>query len=127
MAVEMTTPGAAGWIEFSGPNAAEAKKFYADVMGWTINDMPMEDGSSYTGLLVGDEAIGGVSPMPADAGSWTIYVTVPDVDSATEKARKAGATITAAPFDAPGVGRISKIIDPQGASIAMITYESMQA
>ncbi len=123
---DMTTPGVAGWIEFSGPDTAAAKKFYADVMGWTIADMPMQDGSGYTGIMVGDGSIGGFSPMPEDAGGWTIYITVTDVDASVNKAKAAGATILADPFDIPGVGRMAKIVDPQGAKIAVITYESMQ-
>ena len=123
---EMTTPGAAGWIEFSGPDAAAAKKFYADVMGWTVADMPMQDGGGYTGIMVGEEPIGGFNPMPADTGTWTIYVTVPDVDASTDRAKEAGATILSGPMDYPGVGRMTTIVDPQGARIAMITYESMQ-
>ncbi len=123
----MTTPGAAGWIQYSGPDGAAAKKFYSEVLGWTIADMPMEDGHSYSGIMVGEEPIGGFSPMPEENGGWTIYVTVSDVNASTEKAKEAGATIVSGPDDVAGVGRMSTIIDPSGARIAMITYESMQA
>nr|WP_085907241.1 VOC family protein [Kiloniella majae] len=122
----MTTPGAAGWIGYSGPNKDEAVKFYRDVMEWTLTDLPMKDGSSVPGILVEDELIGGFSPEPADEGVWTIYITVKDVDGATNKARAAGAKILSEPTDVPGVGRIAIINDPHGARIAMITYESMQ-
>lgn len=126
MSIEMTTPGAAGWIEFSGPDTATAKKFYSDIIGWTLADMPMKDGHSYPGIMVGDGPIGGFSPVPAESGSWTIYVTVDDVDGRTDRARKAGAKIVQEPTDLAGVGRMSRIVDPQGAMIALITYESMQ-
>ena len=122
----MTTPGNAGWISFAGPDTAKAKAFYADVLGWQINEMPMQDGSSYSGIFVNDAPIGGFSPMPEEGGSWTIYVTVTDVDGATKAAAERGATVVAGPMDMPGVGRMSTIIDPQGARLAMITYESMQ-
>lgn len=122
----MTTPGAAGWIQYSGPDNTAAKKFYGDVLGWTIADMPMEDGSSYSGIMVGEGPIGGFSPRPEETGGWTIYVTVPDVDAATQKAKEAGATIVAGPDDYPGVGRMTTMVDPSGARLAMITYESMQ-
>ena len=125
MSATMTTPGVAGWIEFSGPDTAAAKSFYSEVMGWTIADMPMKDGSSYPGIMVGDGPIGGFSPRPADKGGWMIYVTVPDVDASVERARKSGATIINDPMDMPGVGRMATIADPQGAEIALITYESM--
>lgn len=122
----MTTPGFSGWIEYSGPDAAAARKFYSDVIGWNIADMPMADGSSYAGIMVGEGPIGGFSPMPNDAGTWTIFITVEDVDERTKKAKAAGATVLAGPQDMPGVGRMSTLIDPQGGRIALITYESMQ-
>lgn len=126
MTHSMTTPGIAGWIEFAGPDAAAAKTFYSDVVGWTIADMPMQDGSSYSGIVVGDGPIGGFAHQPAETGSWTIYITVTDVDACVSRAREAGATVLNGPQDAPGIGRMATIADPQGARIALITYESMQ-
>ena len=122
----MTTPGTAGWIEHSGPDAAAARKFYRDVIGWQIGDIPMQDGSGYSAIMVGEGPIGGFSPMPAEDGAWTIYVTVEDVDACAQKAKAAGATILTDPMDIPGVGRITVMKDPQGARIAAITYESMR-
>ena len=124
--ISMTTPGNAGWIGYAGPQTKEAVKFYSEVMNWQMADLPMKDGSSIPGIMVGDGPIGGFSPQPEDVGVWTIYITVENVDEATERARTAGANILNGPNDIPGVGRITTMIDPQGARIAMITYESMQ-
>ncbi len=123
----MTSPGVAGWIEHSGPDAAASKRFYQDVIGWNIVDLPMHDGSSYPGIMVGEDPIGGFSPMNSDQASWTIYITVDDVDLRTKKAVDAGASLVSGPMDLPGVGRMATIIDPQGAKFALITYESMQS
>lgn len=123
----MTTPGNAGWIGHAGPDSAKAKDFYADVVGWTIADLPMQDGSSHSAIMINEAPIGGFSPMPEDSGSWTIYFTVTDVDDRCEVARKAGAHVVAGPMDMPGVGRMATLLDPQGARFALITYESMQA
>ena len=126
MSTTMTTVGNAGWIQYSGPDATAAKKFYKDVIGWNIADMPMEDGTSYSGIMLEDGPIGGFSPMVEPSGSWTIYVTVADVDASTKLAKNAGATITTEPMDMPGIGRMSSLVDPQGARLSLITYESMQ-
>ncbi|MEM9637606.1 MAG: VOC family protein [Pseudomonadota bacterium] len=123
--LEMTAVGNAGWIGHSGPDADKAKSFYKDVLGWAINEMPMQDGSSYGAAVVGETAIGGFSPMPEEAGSWTIYFTVADVDASVEKAQTRGATVLTPPMDMPGVGRMATLTDPQGAKFALITYESM--
>ena len=126
MSITMTTPGAAGWIEYAGPDSTAAKAFYRDIIGWSINDMPMQDGSSYPGIIVNDTPIGGFSPKPLEQGTWTIYVTVQDVDACVDRARQAGATILAEPMDMPGIGRAATVLDPQGARLSLITYESMQ-
>ena len=123
--LEMTAIGNAGWIGHSGPDQAKAKAFYADVLGWTIQDMPMQSGGSYSAAVVGETAIGGFSPMPEEDGSWTVYFTVADVDAAVSKAEAAGATVLAPAMDMPGVGRMATLTDPQGARFALITYESM--
>ena len=125
--LDMTTLGNSGWIGHSGPDAAKAKAFYKDVLGWSINDMPMQDGSSYSAAVVGETAIGGFSPMPEESGSWTIYFTVANVDDAVTKAQAKGANVVAPAMDVPGVGRMATLTDPQGARFALITYESMSA
>ncbi len=123
----MTTPGNAGWIGHSGPDMEQAKAFYADVLGWKIAELPMQDGSSHSAIMVNEAPIGGFSPMPEDSGSWTVFVTVEDVDACAGKAEKAGATVLTPPMDMPGVGRMATLLDPQGARFAVITYESMQS
>ena len=124
MSHEMTTIGNSGLIAFNGPNPDEAKKFYADVIGWNIADTPMGEGHYSTIMLKGGP-IGGFTPMPSDDAHWLVYITVADVDAATDRAKKAKAKILQAATDFPGVGRIAIIQDPQGAKIALITYESM--
>ncbi|WP_299732184.1 VOC family protein [uncultured Tateyamaria sp.] len=125
--LDMTAIGNAGWIGHAGPDQDKAKAFYQDVLGWTINNMPMQDGSSYSAVAVGETAIGGFSPMPEDSGSWTIFFTVADVDSSVATATEKGATVLQPPMDMPGVGRMATLTDPQGARFAVITYESMMA
>lgn len=124
--LEMTAVGNSGWIGHSGPDQSKAKSFYQDVLGWTISDMPMQDGSSYSAAVVGETAIGGFSPMPEERGSWTIFFTVADVDASVARAEAKGATVLQPAMDMPGVGRMATLNDPQGACFALITYESMR-
>ena len=125
--LDMTAIGNPGWIGHSGPDQDKAKAFYKDVLGWAIQDMPMQDGSSYSSIVVGETPIGGFSPMPEETGAWTIFVTVPDVDAAVTRAEAWGGTVLAPAMDMPGVGRMATLADPQGARFAVITYESMSA
>ena len=125
--LEMTEVGNSGWIGYSGPDQSQAKAFYRDVLGWTINDMPMQDGSSYSAAVVGETAIGGFSPMPEENGSWTIFFTVADVDASVSAATAKGATVLQPAMDMPGVGRMATLSDPHGARFALITYENMSS
>lgn len=52
--LSMTTPGNHGWIGYAGKDPAAAKTFYSDVIGWTIAEIPMQDGSSHSAIMVGD-------------------------------------------------------------------------
>lgn len=122
----MQTHGAASWIQHSGSDPAAARKFYENVLGWTVNDMPMQNGSAYAGIVVGENPIGGFMPQPVPEGQWLIYITVDDVDTRFKSALDNGAEGISEPADFPGVGRMATIKDPHGASIAIITYESQQ-
>lgn len=122
----MQTHGAASWIQHSGSDPAAARKFYENVLGWTVNDMPMQNGSAYAGIVVGENPIGGFMPQPVPEGQWLIYITVDDVDTRFKSALDNGAEGIGEPADFPGVGRMATIKDPHGASIAIITYESQQ-
>lgn len=116
-----TTHGAPSWLQHSSADPAAARKFYETVLGWTVSEMPMKDGSSYPAIVVGDGPVGGFSPMPGDGG-WLTYITVDDVDARLDKAKAAGATIVSEAMTAPGVGRMATIADPFGARLAFIDY-----
>lgn len=112
--------GAPSWLQHSSSDPAEARKFYERVLGWTVNEMPMKDGSSYAAILVGGQPVGGFAPG-GDAG-WLTYITVENVDRRLEEARAAGAKVVADAVTVPGVGRMATIADPFGGRIAFIDY-----
>ena len=126
MSNPMQTHGAPSWIQHHGKDPAAARKFYETTLGWTVNDMPMQDGSSYAAIAVGESPVGGFLPQPVPEGAWMIYITVDNVDARTDKARAGGAEILSEPADFPGVGRMSTLKDPFGGVISLITYESQQ-
>ncbi|MEM7585526.1 MAG: VOC family protein [Acidobacteriota bacterium] len=122
----MQTHGAVSWIEYQGQDPEAAQAFYGKVLGWTIAPMPMQDGSPYTGIMLGEQPIGGFAHEAAPASAWLTYITVDDTNARTRAAAEAGATIVTEPFDIPGVGRMSVIQDPFGATLALITYEQKE-
>lgn len=119
------THGKFSWCELMTTDVEAAKTFYKDLLGWTLEDMPME-GMTYTVVKAGDEPVGGMMAMPPEAGdappNWGTYVTVDDVDATAKKAEDLGAIIIVPPRDIPDVGRFCVFRDPQGAVISVITY-----
>lgn len=124
------TPGAASWLELMTTDVEAAKQFYAELFGWTLEDMPMpgmeEQGLTYTVFGMGKDRFGGIMPMqcdePGTPPGWGSYITVEDADATAAKAEALGGKVLLPPRDIPGVGRFCMIQDPQGAVISAITY-----
>lgn len=80
----------------------------------------------YTVLLNGEDKVGGIMAKPEQAGdmppNWCAYVTVDDVDATPAKIEEHGGKLCHPPMDIPEVGRFIHFTDPQGASLAAITY-----
>ena len=121
----MLQHGAFSWNELITTDVPAAKAFYAKLFGWEMHD-EQAHGMVYTILTAGDQKVGGMMALPAEAQgmapAWGAYVTVDDVDSQTAKAEQLGAKVIVAPCDIPKVGRFAVICDPQGAILSLITY-----
>lgn len=123
--------GQFNWCELMTTDVASAKKFYASLFGWELEDMSMPEmqGMVYTEIKAGGKMIGGIMPMPKEAKDvspmWGIYVTVDDVDKVAQDVVKLGGKLHMPPTDIPKVGRFCVIQDPQGAFINAITYLKM--
>jgi predicted enzyme related to lactoylglutathione lyase len=120
-----STPGAFSWSELLTTDPAAAKAFYSKLFGWGTKDMQMSSGA-YTTCQVGEESVGGIMQIPAEAAGmpsmWGVYVTVADVDATIREAEKLGGAVLVQPMDVEGVGRMAVLRDPQGASFSVIKY-----
>jgi hypothetical protein len=117
--------GTFSWADSASTDANAAKQFYAAVMGWEIDDMPMGDGMFYTMFKQDGAHVAGLGPMPAEmkAGGmpsvWQSYVTVNDVDAMPEKIKALGGTVVTEPFDVFDSGRMMVLQDPTGAFLSL--------
>ena len=129
-AAEMSTfktnaPNAFSWAELNARDVASVVPFYEKVFGWAVRLSEMgPDQPPYREFRVDDESILGaweMNPMvPAEVPSyWQIYFDVADVDASHAKAIELGATEMVPPQDFPG-GRFGILMDPQGASFALL-------
>ena len=119
--------GAFCWNELNTRNIERAKRFYADTLGWSYEEMPSDEGA-YWLIKMGEEDMGGMfdisDPSYKDLPeSWLSYIEVDDVDARVAKATRAGGKILKPAFDVLGVGRIAILLEPGGATIGWMTPE----
>jgi predicted enzyme related to lactoylglutathione lyase len=125
MAAPSATHGAFSWTELTTSDPKAARAFYGKLLDWQFQDMDMGTGT-YTVINVGGQGIGGITAVPPNAKgmppNWGSYITVNDVDAVVACVAGLGGKVLLAPMDIPTVGRFATIMDPQGATISLITY-----
>lgn len=118
--------GALCWNELMTRQQDAALEFYKAVFGWGSQPMDMGGGPPYQIVTVGERPNGGIMAMTPEMqfpANWMVYFAIDDCDKRLEKAKAAGATVLHGPFDAPGIGRMATIQDPQGAVFSIIQLE----
>jgi predicted enzyme related to lactoylglutathione lyase len=117
--------GTPNWVDLQTTDQPAAKAFYTGLFGWSYDDQPMDGGAVYAIAKLGDASIAAIaaqSPELADAGAppmWNTYLAVDSVDAATAKVGPAGGTVAMEPFDVMDAGRMSFVMDPSGAAVAL--------
>ncbi|KAB2915820.1 MAG: VOC family protein [Hyphomicrobiaceae bacterium] len=126
--------GTIWWHELRTRNPAKAKAFYSGVVGWTPKVVAQEDTSrppnpgekDYVVFAVGEQDVAGAETIngtdTADVRpGWLTYIHVDDVDEASKWAVQLGGKVVQEPFDAPGVGRMAEIEDPEGNRVGLVS------
>src|SRR5437870_3082576 len=115
-------PGTFCWVDFTAADQDAAKKFYSAVFGWTANDLPMDQGGTYSMMQKNGKNVGAIMQAPpGDNGippHWNSYIDVDNVDATTNKAKSLGGNVVMPPMDVPNAGRMSVVQDPTGAYIS---------
>ncbi len=108
-------------VELATTDLAVAKTFYGSLFDWTLDDVDMGGGMSYTMIRVGEGTGGGMMahPMAGQPSAWLPYVTVDDIGAATEKARSLGASVIREETEVMGAGWFAIIQDPTGAVLGL--------
>ena len=115
-------PGTFSWVELLTSDAPAAKDFYAGLLGWAYDDLPLTGGGTYTMVLKDGKRVAGLhqpGPEQQTPPNWLSYVTVEDADAAAERATELGATTLAGPFEVEKAGRMAVLQDSQGAVFAV--------
>ncbi|MDE0114733.1 MAG: VOC family protein [Albidovulum sp.] len=118
------------WSELMTRDFEGAKRYYADICGWTFGSMEGMEGMDDTYMIAFGEdpsmplcGIGDMDKMQLDKNvppHWFTYIAVDDVDAVVEKTRSAGGNVIREPFEVSNVGRIAIVTDPTGAAIGYV-------
>lgn len=117
--------GTISWADGVSTDAASGKQFYMDLMGWTAEDLPIDEHSVYTMFRLDGRSVAGfVQMLPQMQAQgipshWQTYITVDDVDALAPKVTELGGTVVAEPFDVFDNGRMIALTDPTGATVAL--------
>jgi predicted enzyme related to lactoylglutathione lyase len=115
------------WVDLTLPDAEGIRDFYAAVMGWRPEPVPMGDYSDFSMCdATGDAAAGVCHARGGNAGLppvWMVYFQVSDLDDCLAQARAAGGTVLQEPRGAGG-GRYAVLRDPAGTVFAVAESNS---
>jgi predicted enzyme related to lactoylglutathione lyase len=116
------SPGTPCWVDLTTSDVEDAKRFYGEVLGWTVREQPEIDytffeheGAPVAGLhgLMDDQREQG---MPT---AWSMYVRTDDAGATVARAAELGATVISDALDIPGNGRLAALADPLGGVVLL--------
>lgn len=107
-------------IEFSAQDREAAGKFYTDLFGWSIQQMPEMD---YAMFDSGEGVGGGLNPVKDDnpAGTVIVYVGTDDIHASLAKAEQLGGKTLVPKTEIPNMGWFAFFADPTGNTIGLYT------
>ena len=108
-------------VEISANDREAAGKFYANLLGWKIVQMPE---MNYATFDYGVEGVGGgLNPVREDnpAGTVVVYVDTDDIDADLAKVEKLGGKVVTPKTEIPGMGGFGLFKDPTGNLIGLFT------
>jgi predicted enzyme related to lactoylglutathione lyase len=103
-------------LELHTGNLARACSFYAPLCAWQVEKVEV-GGRSYHTLDWGGRLEGGIVECEARGAVWVPYLEVPQIDEATDCARRFGASVLLEPREGPAGWR-SVVRVPEGGEIA---------
>ena len=115
-------PGTFCWADLATSDTEGAKKFYTEIFGWEIMDIPMGEMGAYTMLQKDGKHVCAMYQMGDNMGThpfWRSYISVESADASAEKVKELGGTVLMGPFDVFDSGRMVIVIDPTDAPVGL--------
>ena len=107
-------------IEFSATNREQAAKFYSELFGWQIEQIPE---MNYATFSPGEGPGGGFNPVNEQnpAGTVVVYVDSEDIEADLAKAVSLGGRQVTPKTEIPGEGWFGIFTDPSGNPVGLFT------
>ena len=111
------------WHELATTDVEAATIFYSKLFGWS-KSVAHDMGAMGSYQLISHDGldIAGIYKLPdnSNPSHWLSYVQVPDAVEATQAARSHGGRVLNGPMEVPGGSWITMMLDPQGATFAVV-------
>lgn len=123
MSAKQPEVGSITWRDLTVADAGKVRDFYAAVVGWKVEEVPMGGYSDYgMNAPQSGETVAGVCHargVNADIPpQWLMYITVADIDASVAQCKQLGGKLIK-PVKPLGEGRFAVIQDPAGAVCAL--------
>lgn len=117
------------WQELNTKNLGAAGEFYTGLFGWSLEQSKTSE-IVYKEIHFDGKAVGGMMEINDCWGehwekipsAWMTYIAVDDIAESVEKIKKSGGSVRVEPFEAPGVGKMSVVLDPRGIAFSVIQF-----
>lgn len=109
------------------PNAEEIRTFYAEVIGWNVEEMQLKDDSGeYADYIMKDETGSWTAGVCHARGSntgippqWIVYINVANIEQSIERCRELGGKVLKESKNADGSYQYALLEDPAGTVLAI--------
>lgn len=120
--------GRIAWLDLTVPDASATRDFYRQVVGWTVEEVRMEDaGEEYADYSMlgadGSPAAGVCHARGVNRGlppCWLLYLPVGDLAESLRRAAALGGEVVRAMHGADGACIYAVVRDPVGAWVALV-------
>ncbi len=120
--------GCISWLDLTVSDASATRDFYAQVVGWSVQDVEMEDaGERYADYkMFGDDGNPAAGVCHARGvnlelpPTWMIYLPVGDLGESLRRVREEGGRVIKATRGTDGEYTYAAVQDPVGACLALV-------
>ncbi|XOV89136.1 MAG: VOC family protein [Pseudomonadota bacterium] len=124
----VASPGCISWADLTVPDASNTRDFYREVIGWSVQDVNMEDaGEHYADYNMvggdGSPAAGICHARGVNLGLpdvWLVYLPVGDLAESLHRVQAEGGKVLKEVRSSDGGYSYAVIQDPVGARLALV-------